>query len=53
MLVCSPQIRAAVRRLVRPALDRLPVLSYTELTGAAQVRSVGVVTMEPAGAVSA
>jgi len=53
VLVCSPQLRAAVRRLIRPALSRLPVLSYTELTGATQVRSVGVVTMEPAGAVSA
>ena len=53
VLVCSPQLRAAVRRLIRPALSRLPVLSYTELTGASQVRSVGVVTMEPAGAVSA
>ncbi|MFN8195700.1 MAG: flagellar biosynthesis protein FlhA [Nocardioidaceae bacterium] len=53
VLVCSPALRAAVRRLIRPALGRLPVLSYTELTGASQVRSVGVVTPEPAGAVSA
>ncbi|MCB0907405.1 MAG: flagellar biosynthesis protein FlhA [Nocardioidaceae bacterium] len=53
VLVCSPQLRAAVRRLIRPAMSRLPVLSYTELTGASQVRSIGVITMEPAGAVSA
>ncbi len=44
VLVCSPQLRAAVRRLVRPSLHQLPVLSYTELVGADQVRSVGVVS---------
>ncbi|GGD21271.1 flagellar biosynthesis protein FlhA [Nocardioides daphniae] len=44
VLVCAPQIRAALRRMVRPTLDRLPVLSYTELTGSGQVRSAGVVT---------
>ncbi|MET3960953.1 flagellar biosynthesis protein FlhA [Marmoricola sp. OAE513] len=43
VLVCSPQLRAAVRRLVRPSLHQLPVLSYSELVGADQVRSVGVV----------
>ena len=53
VLVCSPQLRPAVRRLIRPALSRLPVLSYTELIGAGQVRSVGVVTMDPVAAVSA
>ncbi|GAA4111923.1 flagellar biosynthesis protein FlhA [Nocardioides fonticola] len=44
VLVCAPQLRAAVRRLVRPAIERLHVLSYAELTGTAQVRSAGVVT---------
>ncbi len=43
VLVCAPQLRAAVRRLVRPAIDRLPVLAYPELAGTAQVRSVGVI----------
>ncbi len=47
VLVCSPQLRAAVRRLVRPALHQLPVLSYSELVGADQVRSVGVVSFSP------
>ncbi|MXG87970.1 flagellar biosynthesis protein FlhA [Nocardioides flavescens] len=46
VLVCAPQIRLAVRRMVRPAIERLPVLSYSELTGSAQVRSVGVVSGE-------
>ena len=44
VLVCSPQIRSALRRLLRPSLHPLPVLSYQELVGAATVRSVGVVT---------
>ncbi len=44
VLVCAPQLRAAVRRMVQPSLGRLPVLSYRELTGSAQVRSLGVVT---------
>ncbi|KRA31139.1 flagellar biosynthesis protein FlhA [Nocardioides sp. Root614] len=43
VLVCAPQLRAAVRRLVAPAVDRLPVLAYSELGAARQVRSVGVV----------
>ncbi|MCZ4497959.1 MAG: flhA [Marmoricola sp.] len=46
VLVCSPQLRPAVRRLVRPSLHQLPVLSYSELVGADQVRSVGVVTTD-------
>ncbi|TWG98604.1 flagellar biosynthesis protein FlhA [Nocardioides sp. J9] len=48
VLVCAPQIRAAVRRLVAPAAERLPVLAYSELGAAREVRSVGVVG--PAGA---
>ena len=43
VLVCAPQVRAAVRRLTGPSLPRLPVLSYGELTGPVQIRSVGVV----------
>ncbi len=43
VLVCAPQIRAAVRRLVAPAVERLPVLAYSELGAAREVRSVGVV----------
>jgi flagellar biosynthesis protein FlhA len=51
VLVCSPQLRAAVRRLVRPSLHQLPVLSYSELVGADQVRSIGIVSAAPAGLV--
>ncbi len=48
VLVCAPQLRAAVRRMVRPALPSLAVVSYPELHGANQVRSVGVVSGERA-----
>jgi flagellar biosynthesis protein FlhA len=41
--VCAPQIRPAVRRLTATTLGRLPVLSYSELSGPIQIRSVGVV----------
>jgi len=44
VVVCAPQLRAAVRRMVAPALPSTAVLSYTELVGAHQVRSVGTVT---------
>jgi flagellar biosynthesis protein FlhA len=44
VVVCAPQLRSAVRRMVQPSLGRMPVLSYRELSGNAQIRSVGVVT---------
>jgi flagellar biosynthesis protein FlhA len=44
VVVCAPQLRSAVRRMVQPSLGRMPVLSYRELSGNSQVRSVGVVT---------
>ncbi|MGB7979745.1 MAG: flagellar biosynthesis protein FlhA [Candidatus Nanopelagicales bacterium] len=47
VLACAPQVRAAVRRLVAPVLGRLPVLSYRELNGAPQIRSVGTVLGAP------
>ncbi|WP_432830424.1 flagellar biosynthesis protein FlhA [Dactylosporangium sp. CA-092794] len=44
VLVCSPQLRAALRRLVQMALPRLPVLSYSEITGSTlRIETVGVV----------
>ena len=52
VLVCAPQLRTAVRRMIAPHLPRLPVLSYTELTGAGSVRSAGVVTREHQGLVA-
>jgi len=44
VLVCAPALRAAVRRLVAPTVERLPVLSYAELGAAHEVRSVAVVS---------
>ncbi len=44
VLVCAPQVRSAVRRLLRPSLPTLAVLSYQELVGCSNVRSVGVVS---------
>ena len=43
VLVCAPQVRPAVRRLVATTLPRLAVLSYGELGGPIQIQSVGVV----------
>jgi flagellar biosynthesis protein FlhA len=45
VLVCSPQLRGPVRRMLQVAVPRLPVLSYTELAGStARIETVGVVT---------
>ncbi|QWC84708.1 flagellar biosynthesis protein FlhA [Nocardioidaceae bacterium] len=44
VLVCAPSLRAAVRRMIAPVHDRLPVLSYQELVGAGQVQGLGVVS---------
>jgi len=46
VLVCAPQVRSAVHRMIKMAVDRLPVLSYSELNGNVQIRSVGTVTGE-------
>ena len=53
VLVCAPQVRPAVRRMLRAALPKLPVLSYHEITGAQHVRAVGVVTGQQPAAVPA
>ncbi|WP_240641193.1 flagellar biosynthesis protein FlhA [Nocardioides ferulae] len=44
VLVCAPQVRAAVRRLVGPTVPRLAVMSYQELGGAARIQSEAVIT---------
>jgi flagellar biosynthesis protein FlhA len=43
VLVCSPQVRAALSRLVRQVLPRLSVISYSEVSRTAQIESLGVV----------
>jgi flagellar biosynthesis protein FlhA len=44
VLVCSPQVRAALSRLVRQVLPRLTVISYSEVSRTAQIESLGVVS---------
>jgi len=58
VLVCAPSLRPAVRRLVSAQTDGLPVLSYSEATGASfRVETIGVVRdavpPAPVGAVGA
>ncbi|WP_067473215.1 flagellar biosynthesis protein FlhA [Actinomadura hibisca] len=44
-LVCSPQLRTPLRRLLKMAVPRLPLLSYTEIAECtARVETLGVVT---------
>jgi flagellar biosynthesis protein FlhA len=44
VLVCAPQLRPAVRKLVAPQAAALPVLSYTEATAAAAtIETIGVI----------
>src|SRR4051812_27024955 len=45
VLVCSAQLRPAVRRLVRPMAPRLPVLSYAELGQQLILETIGVVNL--------
>ncbi|WP_238016266.1 flagellar biosynthesis protein FlhA [Dactylosporangium sp. AC04546] len=44
VLVCSPQLRSPLRKLVQMALPRLPVLSYSEIAGSTlRIETIGVV----------
>jgi len=45
VLVCTSQIRSALRRVLRGELPRLPVLSYAELSGSLDIRTIGVVNL--------
>src|SRR6476620_4766866 len=44
VLVCSPQVRSPLARLMRQVLPRLPVISYAEVSRTAQIESLGVVS---------
>lgn len=44
VLVCAPQIRAALRRLMKVAVPRIQVLSYNELGSTLRIESVGMVS---------
>jgi flagellar biosynthesis protein FlhA len=47
IVVTSPTVRQAFRKLTEPVLPQLIVLSYGELLVNAEVESVGVISMEP------
>jgi flagellar biosynthesis protein FlhA len=44
VLVCSPALRPALRRLLAGALPRLVVLSYGEVSGPLRIETMGVIT---------
>ena len=52
VFVCAAQLRGALRKLLRAAAPRLPVLSYTELGGHVELETIGVVSLgQPTAAV--
>ena len=45
VLVCSPQLRAPLRKLILMTAPRLPVLSYSEIAGCTlRIETIGVVS---------
>jgi flagellar biosynthesis protein FlhA len=51
VLVCSPQLRPPLQRLIRAGGRRVPVLSYTEIAGhGGRIETMGVVSGAYAGA---
>jgi len=51
VLVCSPQLRPPLHRLLRAGGRRVPVMSYTEIAGhSARIETMGVVSGAYAGA---
>jgi flagellar biosynthesis protein FlhA len=51
VLVCAAQLRPAMRRLLRAAAPRLPVLAYTELGSQLELETIGVVNLGQPAAV--
>ena len=45
VFVCAAQLRGPLRKLLRSAAPRLPVLSYTELGGHVELETIGVVSL--------
>ena len=48
VVLASPQVRAAVHRLLEPHLPQAAVLGYNEVSRGVEVESLGLVTMEEA-----
>jgi flagellar biosynthesis protein FlhA len=45
-VLCSPQIRMWIRRMIEPALPHVPVLAFNEIVRGVEVQSLGLVVME-------
>ena len=45
VILCSPQIRSVVRRMIEAALPQVPVLAYNEVSGDVAVEAVAMVGM--------
>lgn len=48
VLLCPPPLRRPLRQLTLRALPRLPILSYDEVAGSAEVQAAGMVTLNDA-----
>ena len=44
-VLCSPQVRMWVRRLIEPALAHVPVLAFNEIVRGVEVQSLGLVVL--------
>ncbi len=44
-VLCSPQIRMWIRRLIEPAMRHVPVLAFNEIVRGIEVQSLGLVVM--------
>jgi flagellar biosynthesis protein FlhA len=44
-VLCSPQIRMWIRRLIEPAMPHIPVLAFNEIVRGIEVRSLGLVVL--------
>jgi flagellar biosynthesis protein FlhA len=47
VVLCSPQIRLSLRRLLAPSIPNIVVLAYNEIVKGTQIESVGMVVIEP------
>ena len=45
VLLCSPQIRSAVRRMIEGALPQVAVLAYNEIVSDVAVEAIGLIGM--------
>jgi len=46
VVLCSPQIRASMRKLLLPSIPNIVVMAYNEIVQGTQIESVGMVVIE-------